>query len=66
MVLTQTYREKKNYKFTGKGKDTLLQNNSPHVLPFRFQVLLLCSLAPSTSIKKEINGPGASEWTHSQ
>lgn len=30
------------------------------------QVLLCGHSANSTSVKKEINGPGASEWMHSQ
>lgn len=55
----------KLYKFTGKER-TLTPQHQPTCSPLLFPGLALCSLATSTSIKKEINGPGASEWTHSQ
>lgn len=57
--------ENKSYRFTGNEKDAHT-TTSLHMYPLkRLCVLLLCSMATSTSIKKEINGPGASEWTHS-
>ncbi len=39
---------------------------SAHMFSISFPGLALRSLTASTSIKKEINGPGASERTHSQ
>lgn len=47
------------YKFTGEGKDAHA-TTSAHMFSLT-PVLLLCSIATSTSTKKEINGPGASE-----
>lgn len=65
-VSTKRMGKKINCTNSQAMKGRSLHNITPHVYPLkRFQVLLLCSIAMSTSIKKEINGPGASEWRHS-
>lgn len=69
-VFTQTIQRKKiNSQAKEIGRS--LHNISPRVLTlflfrFRFRVFFCARIVISTSIKKERNGPGASEWTHSQ
>lgn len=64
--LNRKIGEKINRTNSQAMKKTLTPQHHSTCIPLkRLQVLLLCSMAMSTSIKKEINGPGASEWTHS-
>lgn len=59
-------QEKQIVQIHRQGKDAHSTTSAHMFSSFLFPGLALCSLTTSTSIKKEINGPGASEWTHSQ
>lgn len=63
-ILTQTEQEKQIVQIHRQRNGARTAAPPYASSNFASGSLLLCSIATSTSIKKEINGPGASEWTH--